>query len=221
MNSILTSVVLVTFIVVGANAVFHIRSNRQLIFYHDQIESMTYTAGEEFCKSIGGQYPKLESQQDVDELSEFVLKHYKKYTGFWIPLKEDAQGTFIWTDGSRYDTSVAKRVIEPGNDCKGPKCHFFFSTRKKVILSDTSETAQTSVMCVISHFTVSPGGFEKGRKEFESLEKEIVALDTKVEMNDFKIKQHVNGLFEMGKSTRGSLQGIRETVKKLRSQLSA
>ena len=220
MNSILTSVVLVTFIVVGANAVFHIRSNRQLIFFHDRIESMNYTAGEEFCKSIGGQYPKLESQQDVDELSEFLLKHNKRFVGFWIPLKEDAQGTFIWADGSRYNTSLAKRVIEKGSECKGPKCYFMLDSRRKIILS-SSETQATNVMCVIPHFTVSPGGLEKGRKEFELLEKEIVALDTKVEMNDFKIKQHVNGLFEMGKSTRGSLQGIRETVKKLRSQLSA
>ena len=78
-------------------------------------------------------------------------------------------------------------------------------------------------MCVISNFTGSPGagGLEKSRKELQSLEREIIALDTKVEMDGFKIKQHVSQLFDIEKSTRKSLQGIRESVKKLRSQLNA
>ena len=123
MNSILISIVLVTFIVVGANAIFHIRPNGQLIFFDNPIKFMSYSDGEKFCKSIGGQYPKFESKQDVDELSEIVLKHKKNLTGlwipptlfptgYWIPLKQDVQRTFTWTDGSPYDRPLAKRAFE-------------------------------------------------------------------------------------------------------------
>ena len=133
MNSILSFIVLVVFLTINTNAIFLVRSNGQLIFFHDQIESMNYAAGEEFCKSIGGQCPKLESKEDVDELSEIVIKYKKKFVGFWIPLKEDDKLTFTWADGSPYNTSLAKRVIEGQYDCMGPKCHFLFDANKKNI----------------------------------------------------------------------------------------
>ena len=180
---------------------------------------MSYPDGEKFCKLHGGQYPKLESKEDIDELSEIVIKHKKKYVGFWIPLKEDAHGTFTWADGSPFDTSLAERVIESGYECKGPKCHLLFSANRKIILGMNG--GATNVMCVISDFTDSPGDLEKSKKELESLEKEVMALDNNIDMHALKVEQHVSRLFNIQKSTLQSLKGIRETVKKLRSQLSA
>ena len=180
---------------------------------------MTYSDGEKLCEAIGGQYPKLQSKEDVDELSEIVIKHKKKYVGFWIPLKEDAHGTFTWADGSPFDTSLAERVIESGYECKGPKCHLLFSANRKIILGMNG--GATNVMCVISDFTDSPGDLEKSRKELESLETKITTLDTNVEMYALKVEQHVSRLFDMQNSTLESLKGIRETVKKLRSKLNA
>ena len=180
---------------------------------------MSYSDGEKFCKLHGGQYPKLESKEDVDELSALVMKHKKRYTGFWIPLKEDDQGRFTWADGSPFDTSLAKRVITFPYKCKGPGCYFLFSADEKNIQGTSGD--KTNVMCVISDFTVSPGDLEKSRKELISLEKEIMALDTNVEMHALKVEQHVTRLFDIQKSTLQSLKAIRETVKKLRSQLSA
>ena len=180
---------------------------------------MSYPDGEKFCKLHGGQYPKLESKEDVDELSALVMKHKQRYTGFWIPLKEDAHGTFTWADGSPYNTSLAKRVITFPNRCKGPGCYFLLSVIDKNIQGTSGD--KTNVMCVISDFTDSPGDLEKGRKELESLETKITALDNNVEMHALKVEQHVSRLFNIQKSTVQSLKGIRETVKKLRSQLSA
>ena len=174
---------------------------------------MNYSAGDQFCKSIGGQYPKLESKQDVDELSDIVIKEDTKFSGFWIPLKEDDQGKFTWTDGSPFDTSLAKRVIESGRDCRGPKCHFLFSSTRKIILGVSSTT--TNVMCVISK------GNEKAKKELETLEADVMSLYTKVEMHAYKFKQHVSQLFDMEKTTKQSLEGIQETLKKFRNLLNS
>ena len=181
---------------------------------------MTYPAGEEFCKSIGGQYPKLESKEDVDELSKIVLKYKKKWIGFWIPLKEDNQGKLTWTDGSPFDTSLAERVIESENDCKGPKCHFLFSAKRNIILGDKHfPKGTTNVMCVISDLTDSPGCLEKSKKELESLEAEINAVDSQVAEHGLTIKQHVSQLSHIKNATKESLEGIQETLKKLKNQL--
>ena len=224
MNSVLSSAFLVIFLAFNANAIFHVRSNGQLIFFYDKIEAMSYSDGEKFCKLHGGQYPKLESKEDVDELSALVMKHKKKVSGYWIPLEEDDQGRFTWADGTPFDTSLAERVIETELECKGPKCHFLFDANRKLIIGEkkfSNRFGKTNVMCVISDFTVSPGDLEKSRKEVESLETEITALDTNVEMHALKVEQHVSRLLDIQKSTLQSLKGIRETVKKLRSQLSA
>ena len=219
MNSILSFVVLLVFLTLSANAIFHVRPNGQTIFFHDEIEAMSYLDGEKLCKAMGGQYPKLESKQDVDELSELVMKHRKRYTAFWIPLKEDAQGRFTWTDGSPYNTSLAKRVFESGSECRGTQCYFLLDARRKIILSDLN--SQSNVMCVISSFIGHPGDHEKSRKELESLESEVRSLYTNVEMQAFKFKKHVSQLFDMEKTTKQSLDGIQETLKKLRNLLSA
>ena len=217
MNSILSFVVLLVFLTINTNAIFLIRSNGQLIFFHDQIESMNYSAGEEFCKSIGGQYPKLESKEDVDELSEIVIKYNKKWTGFWIPLKEDNQGKFTWTDGSSFDTSLAKRVIESGYECKGPKCHFLFSAKRKIILGTSTITHSTNAMCVISNFK----GNEKARKGLESLETQIKNQDVEAAKYVLKFKQNVGELLDMEDARKQSRQKIQETLKQLRSLLNS
>ena len=214
MNSILSFVVLLVFLTINTHAIFLVRPSGQLVFFHDQIKSINYAAGEEICKLIGGQYPKLESKEDVDELSEIVMKHKKIYSGFWIPLKEDDKLTFTWTDGSPYNTSLAKRVIENGNDCMGPKCRFLFDANKKNILG-TSTTQTTNVMCVISNFK----GNEQGRQGLESLETQIKNQDVEAAKYVLKFKQHVGELLDMEDARKQSRDGIQETLKKLRNLL--
>ena len=122
MNSILCFVVLAVFLTTNTNAIFLVCPNGQRIFFHDQIEDMSYSDGEKLCKAMGGQYPMLHTKQDIDELPEIVMKHKKRWSGFWIALKEDAQGTLTWADGSPFNTSLAQRVFESEHDCKGPEC---------------------------------------------------------------------------------------------------
>ena len=216
MNSILSFVVLLVVLTVNTNAIFLVRPNGQLIFFRDQIEPMNYPAGVELCKSIGGQYPKLQSKDDVDELSEIVVNNMKKYGGVWIPLKEDDRGKLTWIDGSPFNTSLAKRVIDDVYGCMGPTCDLVFSAKTKTIFG-TSRGVRTNVMCVISNFK----GNEKAKKGVESLEIQIKDQDVEAAKYVLKFKQNVEELLDMEEARKQSHQGIQETLKKLRNLLNS
>ena len=88
------------------------------------------------------------------------------------------------------------------------------ATRRKIL--GGIQATSTNVMCVIPKLDVilgipGNGGLEKSKKELESLETKT--FKTQVSLHEFKFKQNVNQIFDIGKSTRELVEEIEETTK--------
>lgn len=208
MNSVVSCSFLVVFVALNANANYLFRQNGQKLFYHEKFP-LTFSEGEAYCKSIGGNLPKLESTRDIKELSDIIMDNRHDFvSGFWLPLKENDDGRLVWADGSSFTPSLA--IIKKEIGCTRDKCHYFFEARDKQIYFTKHNT---NVLCVM------PKESEKDKKELDMLKKEIKALDDQVAKHALTIKKHVSQCLDTEQATNESLEGIQEIMKKLGNQV--
>lgn len=168
----LLSAFLVVFLALNTEAIFVVRQNGQIILFTDEPHGITYADSEKMCKAIGGQFPKLESKQDMDELLDVAKKNAKSMLGFWISLKQDNSGKLFWADGSPLSASLPRRQNQ--YECERNHCNYSVNPWWNGIVGEVNSDGKSNLMCVMSK------GIMQGKIELESLETEIKALDGQV-----------------------------------------